>query len=405
MNILKPVTLEHAPALFRIARAISTLMFVLPVVVLFYQYKGLTTGDFFLLQGIFAFAVFVLEVPTGYIGDLFSRKKVIVASLFFWCAGYFVWYLFRGFFFVFLGELLFGIAAALLSGTGEAYVFDVLKKQGKEDSFLKEWGKFNTWSLAGMVFATFTGSIIYDRMGPDFTALLTVFVAGLSVVLALFLPDVPEVQRVVAQGKSKWQDILDISKYAATHREIKWLMLYPATFGTGTLILMWGMQPLMKHAEVPVFLFGVVVGINQFFRMGFSHFAHGLFHRFKTKGFSLLLFGVLMAGLAAAVALPEVRFRPLVYILLVLVAFAAASQISLRIVTSSMINHRIRSDERATVLSVSSMFSKAFNGVAMITLKFMIDGWSLSATFAVSGLVILTLTGIALAKLLRLKLV
>jgi len=403
MEIFRTVSLEKAPALFRMSRAVATLMFVLPVVVLFYQYKGLSVGDFFLIQGIFAFSIFLLEVPTGYIGDLFSRKMVIVASFLAYFLGYLVWYLFDGFFFIFLGELLFGLAAALYSGTSEAYIFDVLKARGKEHGFLKEWGRVNTWSIFATALATFAGGVIYDRMGPDAVALLQVIVTGTGLMMTCFLPDLPDVRRVVAEGKSKWQDILDISKYAASHAEIKWLMLYPASFGAGTLILMWGLQPLMEDAKIPVFLFGLFAGLGQLSRMAFSHFSHALFTRLKTNRFSLLLFGVLVAGFIVAIVLPGIANAFLVYALLVAVGFAAGSQIALRIATTSMINHRIKSDERATVLSVNSMFSKAFTGTAMIAMKFMIDGWGMQATFAVSAIVILALTGYALAKLLRLR--
>lgn len=44
-------------------------MVLMPVVVLFFQSRGLSVGEVFALQSVFAFAVFALEVPTGFIGD------------------------------------------------------------------------------------------------------------------------------------------------------------------------------------------------------------------------------------------------------------------------------------------------------------------------------------------------
>ena len=40
---------------------------ILPVIVVLYQNKGITVGDFFLIQGISALAAFVLEIPSGYL--------------------------------------------------------------------------------------------------------------------------------------------------------------------------------------------------------------------------------------------------------------------------------------------------------------------------------------------------
>jgi len=402
--LFKTVSLDKAQALLRWACAIRQMLFVLPVIILIYQYKGLTVGDFFLLQGIFAFAVFFFEVPTGYIGDLFSRKKVIVISFFVNLLGSAVIYFFRGFSFIMLGEMLMALSASLFSGTGEAYLYDVLKKQGKENEMVKALGRNTSYAICGTAIATVLGGFIYHYLGPDNTVLASTTVISIASVMTLFLPDISDVKRVVAKGKSKWKDILEISSYASTHHEIKWLMLYPAAFGAGTLILMWGMQPLMEKALIPTMFFGIFMGLLHFFRAIFSHFSGSILKKMKTNGFSLTIFVFLFLGLAAASALPDINETIWVYAGLVVMCVAAGTTAPLNVVTSSMINHRIKSDERATVLSVKSMFSRMFTGTAMVSLKFMLDGYGLQPTFATVGLVILVLTAISLVKLLRLKL-
>jgi predicted transglutaminase-like protease len=109
-------------------------------------------------------------------------------------------------------------------------------------------------------------------------------------------------------------------------------------------------------------------------------------------------------GFISAISIPIVNNQILVYILLGITAIAAASQVSLRIVTSSMVNNRIKADERATVLSVKSMFSRVFSGLAMIALKPLFDGVGVQTTFLIATIVVL-LTVYPLLKLLRLKLI
>ena len=402
--LFKTVSLENAPALLRWSRVFEQMFFLLPTMILFYQYKGLTVGDFFLIQGIFAFVTFALEIPTGYIGDLFSRKKVIAMSFFVAFLGFLTWFLFKGFFFILLGEVLLGVSAALHSGTIEAYLYDVLKKQNKEGDIIKIQGKQESYTVFGTAFATFSGGLMYHYFGPDITALFMVIAVFIGFVMVLFLPEIPDVKRVVAKGKSKIKDILEISAYASTHHEIKWLMLYPAAFGAGTLILFWGLQPLMEEAMVPTFLFGVFIGIQQLFRGASAHFSHQLFRKFKTNKLSLILFGALVAGIIIASIMLELKNEILIYAGLILIGLFASSYSVINMVMSSMINHRIKSDERATVLSVNSMFSRIFSGTAMVALKFMLDGYGLQTTFIIVGAVILVLTAISLVKLLRLKL-
>ena len=403
MNLFKTVSLEKAPLLLRWANIFQVLMFVLPVIVLFYKHKGLTVGDFFLIQGLFSIFYFLLEIPTGYIGDLFSRKTIIVFSFLSYFLGYLVWCLFSGFYFILLGEIFLAIASALYSGTGEAYLYDVLKKQGKEKYIMKELGKIAAYATYGTAFATFTGGVIYKYFGPDNLILLESLFIFAAFIFTLYLPSIPDVKRTVEKGKSKWKDILEICHYASTHREIKWLMLFPAAFGSATLMLMWLQQPLMENNLVPVALFGVFIGLNQLFRAIFSHNSDNMFNKLKTKGFSLSLFAILIISLFAAYIIPSINNLYITYALLILVALAPASQASLGIVTSSMINHRIKSDERATVLSVNSMFNRFFCAIVMISLKFLIDGIGLQTTIAVMSPIVIILTFIAMVKLLKLK--
>ncbi|OPZ77253.1 MAG: Major Facilitator Superfamily protein [Alphaproteobacteria bacterium ADurb.Bin438] len=402
--IFKTFDIKHAPKILRLARVFEMLMFIFPVITLFYKFKGLSLGDFFLIQGIFSVFVFVLEIPTGYIGDLFSRKKVISLSFFAYFIGYLAWYLGSGFFVILFGEFMFALATSLYSGTAEAYLYDVLKKQGKEDKIIKQQGKLDTLTTFGTAFATFSGGFMYEFLGANNTILIQLISILIGFILTLYLPEIPEVKRVVEAGKSKIKDILSIAKYAAKHSEIKWLMLFPAVYSSGTLILMWGMQPLMENAKIPVFMFGIFMGINQFMRALFAMFSDKLFKTLKTNRFCLFLVLILTFGIISALICVKANNIYICSILLVYIGFVAGSQIALRIVSSSMINHRIKPDERATVLSVKSMFSKIFTSLAMISLKFMFDYEGLFVTFATVGVVILILTIYPLKRLLKLNL-
>ncbi len=401
--MLNNVSLKNAPLLLRCARMFEMLLFILPVMIIFYQHKGLSVGDFFLLQGVFSISIFLFEIPTGYLGDIFSRKKIIVISFFTFLCAFITYYFLSGFYGILLAEVFLGISTSLYSGTGQAYLYDILKKQGKEKNFIKEESKIKSWTIFGTAFATFTGGAIYQYWGADAMILIETFFVLIGFILTMFLPDIPEVKRVVEKGKSKFKDILDIVKYAIKHTEIKWLILYPAVFGAGTKVLLWAMQPLMKSSEIPVVLFGLFLGLNQIFRGTLAHFSHAIFQKLKTNKLSILLFFMLIIGTISAVLIPSMDSKIYIYILLIIIGFTVSTQVVLGIVTRSMMNHRIKSDERATVLSVSSMFNSAFSGISMIALKFLIDGTTLQNTFIVVGLVILILTTYPLKKLLKLK--
>jgi len=403
MGLFKSVSLKNALTVFKLMYFSRLLLFILPVIILVYQNKGLSVGDFFLIQGIFAITMMLMEIPTGYVGDLFSRKIVILFSALSFVIAYSIFYFCSGFWWILSAEMLLGVGGALYSGTGEAYLYDILQKQELEKRYMKELSLTQTINIVGTAIATVSGGFIYYQFGVDTLLLVQLISILFCIFFILLLPDIDDYRRKVADGLSKWRDILNIVHYASTHHEIKWLMLYPAVFGTATLILMWGLQPLMEVVGIPVALFGVFVGLNQFSRAGFAYISHSVFKKLKTNKLSILLFGVLIIGYLVAILTVDIHSVYFLYPLLAVVAVIPALQVLLKVVTSSMIQYRIKSDERATIVSVNSMFSRFFTGLAMISLKPLFDGVGVQMTFIIS-MIVLVLAVYPLIKLLRLKL-
>ena len=382
------ISLKSAPRWLSIAYALHGALFCIPTLMLFYAYKGLSMGDFFFIQGVAGLFIFALEIPTGYIGDLFSRKQTMIIGTFSWVIGYLILIFGPGFLSVLLGELVFSTAIAFISGTVEAYLYDLLKKRHKEDVFHRKYAKMEMLAEISLTIATFTGAFIYQFLGPTIPLWFGIFCLLASAVILFLLPDVPESRRVVAKGKSKMQDILDISKFAVKHPEIKWLMLFPGLYGTLTFILMWGLQSVMVATHLPVFIFSFVMGINALTRTFFSGISGKILEKIQLSGIIKLQGGIIvMATLAACAAV----YLPVwsVYVCLGLMIMGSSSVVLSGIATSVLINHRIKSDERATVLSVKSMVGRIFQGFGLICLKPLFDGIGVGPTFMVSALLLI----------------
>lgn len=394
------ISLKMAPRFLVAARALRMVSFLVPIAVLFYADKGVSLGDFFLIQGIWAISVFAFEIPTGYIGDLFSRKKVIAFSFLLCVLANLLMGFGYGFWALLSGELLLGLSAALYSGTAEAYYHDILKRREREDVFHKKLAKIESVSMLSLAISTLSAGFLYAWFGASFCAFITAFMAFIGFVLICLLPEIKDSKRVVEQGVSKIKDILNISKFAVKHPEIKWLMLFPACYGALTFILMWGLQPVMMDKGVPVYLFGFVMGFNMFCRTGWAHYSAKLLDRFKLRRTTRILFWVLCVGIAAAVISVSVP-AGLTYVFLGLMAVASGSQIAVEIITSSFVHKRIASDERSTVLSVKSMVSMLMSGLVMISMKPLLDNFGVQWTFIISAL-LLGLIFVSMKKLLKL---
>ena len=53
-------------------------MLTMPIIVLFYQENGLSMQDVLTLKGIYSVAVVLLEIPSGYLADVWGRKKSLI---------------------------------------------------------------------------------------------------------------------------------------------------------------------------------------------------------------------------------------------------------------------------------------------------------------------------------------
>ena len=97
---------------------------LMPVIVLFFESRGLTLPEIFLLQAWFAAVVLIMEAPSGYLADLLGRKRVIVTGTFFLGVGQSVLLFAEGFWQLALFESCLGLGLSLISGADLALLYD-----------------------------------------------------------------------------------------------------------------------------------------------------------------------------------------------------------------------------------------------------------------------------------------
>ena len=109
---------------FNVVNILQNMLFVIPIIVLFWQQNGLSLTQIMFLQSFFAIMAVVLEIPTGYFADIFGRKKSIVLGIFFWAMGVIGYSLSFNFFHFLIAEAFFGFGVAFLSGANTALIYD-----------------------------------------------------------------------------------------------------------------------------------------------------------------------------------------------------------------------------------------------------------------------------------------
>lgn len=400
--MFKVVSYEKSIIILRVSEFLKECFFLLPVLVLFFKYKGVSAEDYFMVMGFYSLGVFLFEIPTGYLGDICSRKKILFLGIVSCLIMNLIWYFQDGFIWLVIAVLFDGLASALLSGTREAYLYDVLKKLNRTKDYQKELGKNSFYVISAIALSSLFGGFLYSNLGPDTTVLIEIFLVFLGAILILFLPDLEE-KRIVEKGKSKLKDIADICKHSVKNTEIKWIMFFPAVLGVGSSVLFWSSQSIMETLHIPIAFFGIGMFINQMSQAILSRYSYIFFKHLKIKKYTLSIYAMILVSFILSYMMFLVSNEYILYLLIVIFLIFVGANASLKIIRSSMINDRVKSNERSTVLSVASMFAKGMSAMFLIFMKFFVSWLGLQNALLILGLIILVPAFYSMKKLLRLN--
>lgn len=371
-------------------------MLIVPVIVLVYTSKGVTVGDFFLIQGIFRLAAFLFEIPSGYMSDCLNRKKVMIAGGLFTVAGYVTIASAYGFWTLILGESLLGIASALFSGTLEAYTYDLLKRNKTQKQFLKEFGNITTWAGVASFIAMIIGGILYGYIGSNILWIESVIML-IGTFAFLLLPELLEVKRVI-KHKEAIVDAISITTNTLKNPKLRNLILFPSLFGAFTIIIFWILQPIMETVNIPVSLFGFYLGINQVFIIVLSKYAYKICEKLGEIRTSLITIGTIVMGLTMGLLATHIQSMPMIYIACAFMAMTPSFRILNNLQYNTLIHHSIKSTERGTVLSTRAMVSTVVGAIGLVIAKFLLDGFGITTmlvfTLAMTGLLMWSLKSV-----------
>ena len=107
-------------------------MLVMPIAILFFQDNGLNLKEVMILQGVYSFAVAIMEIPSGYIADVFGRKHTLSAGAILCFLGFLIISLSFSFWYFLIGEIILGIGSSFISGSDSALLYDSLSESKKE---------------------------------------------------------------------------------------------------------------------------------------------------------------------------------------------------------------------------------------------------------------------------------
>ena len=117
---------------------------VMPVVVLFYQDNGMGMHEIFILKSIYSLAIVALELPSGWMADVWGRKKTLLLGAVLGSSGFLMYSFSYGFWAFVIAEIILGAGHSFVSGADSAMLYESLKADKKSDRYVKHEGRITS---------------------------------------------------------------------------------------------------------------------------------------------------------------------------------------------------------------------------------------------------------------------
>ncbi len=349
---------------------------VMPIVVLFYQSNNMGMHEIFVLKAIYSVAIVFMEIPSGWMADVWGRKKTLVLGSILGSAGIFIYMFSYGFWAFALAEIILGIGHSFVSGADSAMLFDILKAEKKSDTYVKQEGRITSAGNFAEAIAGIAGGFLAT------ITLRTPFyfqfaVASMAIPAALTLVE-PQIQSTGKVHSTIKQLVRNIHTSLITNQNLRISILLSAITGAATLTFAWLVQPFFKAIGLPVGWFGIfwtalnlTVGVSSVF----AYRVENLLGKKRTVLFIILLLsvGYFLSGLT--ITLWGMAFLFVFYLIR-----GIATPI-----LKNYINQYTESEVRATMLSVRNFVIRmSFAGIGPL-LGWMTDHISLKSAFLMAG--------------------
>ena len=144
---------------------VSTYMYV-PTFVLYLQAQSISLREVLLLKAVLCVTKLLLEIPSGYIADIFGRKRSLLVGSVMLFIAMLIYSSGETFMVFLLAEVALAFGWSLLSGADAALLYDTLIALGKEDQYQKIEGQMFSASSFAEAFGGLIGGYLAAQYLP-----------------------------------------------------------------------------------------------------------------------------------------------------------------------------------------------------------------------------------------------
>lgn len=347
----------------------------MPIMMLFYQSNNMGMQDLFVLKAIYSVAIVAMEIPSGWMADVWGRKKTLILGSILGSAGFLIYSFSFGFWAFIIAEIVLGIGHSFVSGADSAMLYDSLKADNKTEKYTREEGRITSvGNFAEGIAGVVGGLLAAISLRTPFYFQFAVAAIAIPAAITMIEPKIHSNENVQSIKKL----VKNIRNTFVSNQNLRISILLSAVTGTATLTFAWLVQPFFIAINLPEEFFGIFwtalnlsVGIS-------SIFAHKV-EAFFGKRWSILLV-IIFLSIGYFLAGISISYWGFIFLFLFYLFRGIATPIF-----KNYINQYTESEVRATMLSVRNFIIRIAFAIIGPLLGWITDNVGLGKAFILAG--------------------
>lgn len=352
-----------------------------PALLLFFKdWGGLNQMQTQSLQSWFMLWIFLLEIPTGVFGDVSGKKKSVLLGYGLTAIGMITYTIVPNFYIFMLAEFIFAAGMAFISGSKEAWLYDITKRYRIEEKYREIYSTMSALHMTGMIVAASVFGFVAKYLSVQQMFRLGVIPNTIALLLLWLF-----VRSTDGSKESLRPDYIGTLKRGIKvlkdNKQLQRIAIYTGILSTTSYFVIWLYQEALRVLSVPDYQYGVyrialLVAEIVAIRIGALVFK-------KVKYTSVLISMSIIVGVAFIVG---GILQSAIGVLLVLV-FAGGLGLQVSNLLSKETNDEISSKQRATVLSFIGMLRRLMLTVFNPIVGLLVDSKGVFIAFTILGIV------------------
>jgi MFS family permease len=265
----------------------------MPVVVIFYNENGMSMQDIFLLKSVYSVGIVAMEIPSGWMADIWGRKKTLLLGSILGAAGFAVYSFSHSFIWFMVAEIILGIGYSFVSGADSAMLYDTLLENNREKDYVRQEGRITSSGNFAEAIAGVAGGLLASitLRTPFYFQFL---VAAMAVPAAWRLVEPNLFQQHIKLKPLEF--FREARNNLLKNKDLTVAILFSSLTGTATLTFAWFVQPYFQAINLPIEMYGVMWALLNLSVAFSSVFAWKAENKLSRPAGALFIIVTLVAG-------------------------------------------------------------------------------------------------------------